>query len=84
MLLSNNYFTECGIVPKRVILAITAFLGMVIAFEFRSIVSIAITEMVIPKLKRNEADEDDGRCPIDPAWSQGLERNHSVSDEIQL
>lgn len=37
--------------------------------------------MVRPKPEQNDTDgESNGRCPIDPAWTQAQKHYHDVSD----
>lgn len=56
-------FTSCGVIPKRFVLAVMAFLGIIVALMLRNCLSVAITKMVIPHVK-NETQVE-GACPID-------------------
>uniref|UniRef100_A0A1Y1LE63 Major facilitator superfamily (MFS) profile domain-containing protein n=1 Tax=Photinus pyralis TaxID=7054 RepID=A0A1Y1LE63_PHOPY len=56
------YLSKCFIIPHRYIVAIMGFLAILNAYTMRTTLSIAITEMVIP---RNSTSSGDHGCQVE-------------------
>ncbi|KAK5641112.1 hypothetical protein RI129_009659 [Pyrocoelia pectoralis] len=54
--------SKCFLIPQRYVLGLMGFLGMINAYLMRVVLSVAITEMVLP-LKHSDRYDDSDTCP---------------------
>lgn len=70
---------RCLILPKRVVLGIMGFFGILVSFTMRACLSIAITEMVVPNTIHREMHNDSSYCPTDSSPFNGTNDAEIVS-----